>query len=309
VREILKNAGKRRTSGEYLSSPYVDASELIVGYKAILLDTGVSHFDLANYALARVERALEKLIRRSREDVAEVEMTTRQLLAHHRSLTSALLALTDFVFFVYSGSPRMSPAVKVARVCSSLLRFARSPGVPAHDRERVEMRVRDELMQQLRRAKGAMSPDAVTATLIDCVSDLGANYRIVESELADLCGFTRSSGKLRAPSTMNVLLLFSLLLHMKRSKSYRDLRKACEAWILEMQERALIDGELAVLNLNVLSCPFVGRSIREKIYSRYAPTTTSSVDRLVSGSRRWNIDWEGFDLYAALERKRMLEVY
>src|SRR6185312_12333752 len=127
--------------------------------------------------------------------------------------------------------------------------------------------------------------------------------------LADLCGFTRSGGKLREPSTMNVLLLFSLLLHMKRSKSYPELRQACEAWILQMQERPLIDGELALLNLNVLTCPFVSRSLREAIYTRYAVSTTASVDRLVAKSRRWNVDWETFDLYAALERKRMLEVY
>jgi hypothetical protein len=261
--------------------------------------------------LARVERSFEKILRRSGEDLGSVELSSQQLSKHHRAITSSLLALTDFVFFVYSGAPRMSPAVKVARVCSTLLRYARSEGVPAHDRERVEMRVRDELMQQLRRSKGSMSPDAVTATLIDCVSDLGANYAIREGELADLCGFTRSGGKLREPSTMNVLLLFSLLLHMKRSKAYPELRQACERWILQMQERSLIDGELSLLNLNVLTCPFVPRSIREEICARYAVTVTAAatVDRLVARSRRWNVDWESFDLYAALERKRMLEVY
>lgn len=314
ARQLIREATKPRDrdrDGVAVSRPYVDAGDLIVGYKAILLDTGVSHFELANYALARVERSFEKILRRSREDLGSVELSIQQLSKHHRAITSSLLALTDFVFFVYSGAPRMSPAVKVARVCSTLLRYARSEGVPAHDRERVEMRVRDELMQQLRRSKGSMNPDAVTATLIDCVSDLGANYAIREGELADLCGFTRSGGKLREPSTMNVLLLFSLLLHMKRSKAYPELRQACEEWILQMQERSLIDGELSLLNLNVLTCPFVPRSIRETICARYAvtETPTATVDRLVAKARRWNIDWETFDLYAALERKRMLEVY
>lgn len=314
ARQLIREATKPRDrdrDGVAVSRSYVDAGDLIVGYKAILLDTGVSHFELANYALARVERSFEKILRRSGEELGSAELSSQQLRKHHRAITSSLLALTDFVFFVYSGAPRMSPAVKVARVCSTLLRYARSEGVPAHDRERVEMRVRDELMQQLRRSKGSMNPDAVTATLIDCVSDLGANYAIREGELADLCGFTRSGGELREPSTMNVLLLFSLLLHMKRSKAYPELRQACEAWILRMQERSLIDGELSLLNLNVLTCPFVPRSIREEICARYAvtATATATVDRLVAKTRRWNVDWESFDLYAALERKRMLEVY
>lgn len=309
VREMLKRATKRKGKPSQALATYIDAGELIVEYKAILLDTGVSHFELANYALARVERAFEKTVLRSREASPNVQMTATEQIKSYRALTSALLALTDFVFFVYSGSPRMSPAVKVARVCSSLLRYSRSEGVPAHDRERVEMRVRDELMQQLRRSKGAMNPDAVTATLIDCVSDLGPRYSISERELADLCGFSDSDGEFCEPDTMNVLLLFSLLLHMQRSKAYPMLRRACETWILKMQSRPLTDGELAILNLNVLSCPFIRRSTREQIYARYASATTSSVDRMLSRSRRGNVDWESFDLYAALERKRMLEVY
>lgn len=309
VREMLKRATKRKGHSSGLSTSYIEADDLIVEYKAILLDTGVSHFELANYALARVERSFERTVLRSRESPTSVPMSAAERIRHYRALTSALLALTDFVFFVYSGSPRMSPAVKVARVCSALLRYSRSDNVPAHDRERVEMRVRDELMQQLRRSKGSMNPDAVTATLIDCVSDLGPRYRISEQELADLCGFTESDGQLREPDTMNILLLFSLLLHMQRSKSYPMLRRACETWILKMQERPLIDGELAILNLNALSCPFIRRSTREQIYARYALVTMSSVDRLLAKSRRWNVDWESFDLYAALERKRMLEVY
>lgn len=243
VRQMLKKATKRRlqTSGAFAT--YIDVGDLIVEYKAILLDTGVSHFEIANYALARVERSFEKTMLRSRKDIATASFTSSERIKHHRAVTSALLALADFVFFVYSGSPRMSPTVKVARVCSSLIRYSRAAEVPAHDRERVEMRVRDELMQQLRRSKGAMNPDAVTATLIDCVSDLGPRYRISERELADLCGFTEADGGLREPDTMNILLLFSLLLHMQRSKAYPRLRRSCEAWVLRMQERPLIDGE------------------------------------------------------------------
>ncbi|WP_172829013.1 antiviral reverse transcriptase Drt3b [Paraoerskovia marina] len=312
VRQLLRRATKRRNRNPSFSlapRPYIDAQQLIVGYKAILLDTGVSHFELANYALARVERSFEKILRQSRLDLGDLGLSHQQRSAYHRSLTSALLALTDFVFFIYSGCSLMNPAVKVARVCSLVLRYARSDEVPGHDRERVEMQVRNELMQQLRRSRGSMAPDAVTATLLDCVSDLGMSHSIPEDELADLCGFTRVKGRLRVPSTMNVLLLFSILLHVKQSRAYPDLRRACEDWIREMQNRPLIDGELALLNLNAITCPFISRPLREEIHNQYAAPTTASVDRLTAKGRRWNVDWESFDLYAALERKRMLEVY
>lgn len=311
VRTLIKRSTKRGTEdGETPTTPYVDASELIVGYKSILIDTGVSHLDLANYTLARVERALEKLVQRSQAETKATEITLSQVRSHQHQVTSALLALMDFVFFTYSGSPRMGPTVKVTRICSIVLQYARTQNIPAHDVERIEMHVRAEVLQQLRRSRGATTADAVTATLIDCISDLGSEHIIPESDLARICGFEQQPNEtLRPPSTMNVLILFSILLHMKRSGDYAKLRHACENWIVDMQEKPLIDGELAILNLNVVTCPYVSRAIRTKVIDRYLTFDEQTADRLTSPSRRGNVDWESFNLYSALERKRMLEVY
>ena len=293
-----------------LPRPYVDTAGLIVGYKSILLDTQVSHLDLANYALSRAERSIEKLIGSSQTNLDDApEVDGREKLAHLDSLTSALLGLLDFVFFAYSGAPRMSPAVKVARVTSSLLRFSRQSHVPAHDRERIEMRVRDELMQQLRRAKGDLAPDAVTATLIDCVSDLGPFYSIDEAELATLCGFSDREGALIPPRTMNALLLFSIVLHVGNSRNYRRLSQACERWVLELQKRSMRDSERAIVSLNMLGCRFVGRDTRVAILNAYGQSDAVVLDDITNQGLHWNIDWDGFDLYAALQKKRLYEVY
>lgn len=313
VVELLRKSAKRRDSDlpeHELPRPYVDTGRLIVGYKAILLDTQVSHFELANYALSRAERTLEKLIRSSQEHLdAEEGYTTRERLRHFDSTTSALLALLDFVFFAYSGAPRMSPAVKVARVTSTLLRFSRQDGVPAHDRERIEMRVRDELMQQLRRSQGDSSPDAVTATLIDCLSDLGSDHSMSQSELASFCGFRESGGIFEAPKTMNALLLFSIMLHVTDSHAFRQIRLACESWISSIQDRPLHDAELSIVNLNMLACPYLSRGTRSSILQRYGEVDAPLLDRLTHQSAHTNVDWNGFDLYAALQQKRLYEVY
>lgn len=311
--DLLRKTVKRRekaTQEGKLPRPYVDTAALIVGYKAILLDTGVSHFELANYALSRAERAAEKLIRSSQHRVGEVGDTNRRELAtHYRALTSALLGLLDFVFFAFSGAPRMSPAVKVARVTSSLLRLSRESGFPAHDRERVEMRIHDELMQQLRRSRGASSPDPVTATLIDCISDLGPTYAIEEGELAAFCGFQENDGELAPPATMNALLLFSIILHCKQAQTYPRLRQACEKWILGRMQLPIHHAERSIVALNVLTCPFVSHVTRAGVLSSYGCADSGAVARMARPQAKWNIDWEGFDLYAALQRKRLFEVY
>lgn len=291
-----------------LPEPFVDTASLIVGYKAILLDTGVSHFDLANYALLQCERQLERLLLSSRRNTTASPVSDREIRTHTNRLATALLYLLDFAFFVYSGAPRMSPAVKIARIVSTTLRFSREAGVAAHDRERLEMRIRSELEQQLRRSSRSDLPGVVTATLIDCLSDLGDTYRCTEAELADWCGFQRVGDGFGAPSSMNALVLFSILLHIKDRREYRRLRAECMRWAMATQNRAPTDGERALIALNLVHCPWVPPSVRSSILVSYgcsAAAAGSSTNAETPG----NIDWSGFDLYDALQAKRLYEVY
>lgn len=308
VREHVHSGEAQPDSAKELPDPFVQTASLIVGYKAILQDTGVSHFDLANYALLQCERQLERLLRSSRDHLERLSTNVREVRTHTSHLASALLYLLDFAFFVYSGAPRMSPAVKIARIVSTTLRFSRETGVAAHDRERLEMRIRSELVQQLRRSSRSEAPGVVTATLLDCLSDLGDRYRCTEDELAEWCRFEADDDSLTAPGSMNALLLFSLLLHIKDRRDYRRLRNACMSWALDTQKRAETDAERGLIALNLLACPWAPLTVRTSILNAYGFVATASTP----GGRQpayWNINWSGFDLYDALQSKRLYEVY
>lgn len=310
VRKALDLRGKEDDL-ERLPSPYVRAEQLIVGYKSILLDTGVSHFDLANFALARAERATEKLIKSSRagiESLPDAGLEKQQ--SHVHAMAGALIALLDFVFFAYSAAPRMSPAVKVARVVSTVLRFSRLAYVPAHERERLELRIREELLTQLIRARRSESPSAVTASLVDCLSDLGPHYRVSETELADVFSFEETpSGEFEPPRNMNALLLFSILMHIRDSSDYRELRTSCMKWAAKVQKRPATDGERSIISLNLLSCPFVDDATKTSILSAYKIVDPAAISAMKASRRDWNVNWASFDLYAALQQKRLYEVY
>jgi hypothetical protein len=309
IRDSIRKGDPEPGSGK-LPRPYVPTESLIVGYKEILLNTGVSHFDLANWALLQGERRLEKLIRKSQKHL-RADTPHEDAEGHFHTMTGALLALMDFSFFVYSGAPRMSPAVKVARIVSSVLRFSRQTGVAAHDRERVEMRVRQELTQQLRRSARSEEPNVVTATLLDCLTDLGPNYRASEEELAEWFRFPASDAGngYDVPDQLDALLLFSLILHTRDYGGYRLIRHTYLRWALEIQDRDQADTERALVSLNLLSCPWVDQATKTKILAAYNITSQPRRKRPHFADRGWNIDWTGFDLYSALQSKRLYEVY
>lgn len=310
-RSIDRDDSADKAESEKLPRPYVRSERLVTGYKAILLDTGVSHFDLANYALARTERAMEKLMQGSLRSVAPfVDSLGEEVQSHAHATTGALIAILDFAFFAFSGAPRMSPAVKLARIVSSALRYSRSSHIPVHERQRLEMRIREELTMQLTRAGRSETPSAVTATLVDCLSDLGEQYRLREDELAQIFRFTQvANSGLRSPKNMDAVLLFSLLLHIRSYGGYRSLRRACTDWIVALENRPMRDGERSLVTLNVLSCPFVDRATKTSLLRDWGVTRPDEVSAICDPRRQWNVNWNTFDLYAALQEKRLYEVY
>ncbi|MBD8466982.1 RNA-directed DNA polymerase [Plantibacter sp. CFBP 8798] len=293
-----------------LTRPKVNASKLVLKYKSTLLDTGVSHFDLANFSLAKVERLAEKIMRSSMNEVSSRPLVaTEEKHAHAESTVAALVSLLEFVFFAYSGAPRMTPAVKVARIVSSIMKYAALDYIPTHCREEVATRVRSAVLNQLRRSIRVESPSSTTATLLDCLSDLEPDLRLSEGDLIDVLGFHDIDETLRTPKGMNVLLLFSIYLHIRDSIGFERVRSACEAWMIGVSLRPMRDAERSIMILNMVSCPFLEPAFAASLLRDYTSTPAQAASAIRSGATYANVDWRGFDLYSALQRKRLYEVY
>jgi hypothetical protein len=108
---------------------------------------------------------------------------------------------------------------------------------------------------------------------------------------------------------MNVLIYFSLLMHIRNDSGYVDLRAACEKWAAEVGERPATDGERAILDLNLLTCPYVSLNEKSQLLGRHGVTDPMAMAAATSIVSNWNVDWRNFDLYSALQQKRLYEVY
>jgi hypothetical protein len=316
IDEHVSLGDKEKNPGS-LPRAYVDTAALIVGYKAILMDTGVSHFDLANYALARCERRMEALCRpalAAARDAADgkdevgSDISNEERSRHLHGVTTALIYMLDFSFFVYSGAPRMSPVVKLARIVSGALRFCRTLPVTFDDRERLESVIHRELSQQLIRTAEDSWPGPVTATLLDCMSDLGPQYSDRQDQVAAWCGFKPVGHEFRAPKHMNALLLFSMMLYMRDNMKYEELADACNDWIMDTQARDANDAERALIALNTVTCPWMPQSMKDEVLRSYGSRPTPG-KAVADDGEYWNVNWKGFDLYSALQSKRLYEVY
>ncbi|MCB7137446.1 antiviral reverse transcriptase Drt3b [Cellulosimicrobium marinum] len=309
VRKSVKR-GRGSAGKDALARPRADVERLSIGYKAVLIDTGVGHHELANYTLAQVEWAVERLIRFSQSEVERAAgMSPTERVEHVGAVVDALLGVMEFAFFAYSGAPRMSPTVKIARIMSSIVRFGREGFVLSHDRERIEAAAGSEVVAQMRRLAGS-DPDAVTATLLDCVSFLGSEHVLDEVTMIQLLGFREAGTRLEPPGSMNAFLLFSILMHTQGAQSYSSIVESSLRWATGLLEREPNDAERAIVSLNLLSCPFVDDELKQRVAGAYGVSSSSvSVSRFGSDGPLGNVSWTGFDLYDALQRKRLYEVY
>ena len=295
---------------EKLPRPYVKANKIIVSYKSLLVGTGVKHSDLASFALSNIEISIERLIKQAKDSWKKLDkFTNEERVKSARSVSGSLMALMEVSFFVYSGDPRMTPSVKIARIVSSVLQYCRSNNVPLHERERLEMGIREELVFQLMRSRGRNQTSVVTATLVDCLSDLGSQYSLSEEELAAFCGFSPDNDSFVPPVDMNAFMLFSMILHMKNSGEYARLRASCIRWIYEIQTRPINDAERSIVNLNLIACPFVDDRFKREIFGYYGYRGKGNLRGLFDRGLYGNIDWQRFNLYSALQEKRQHEVY
>ena len=319
VRRAIKKAVKlpkipepnSAQSGSKLPGARVRLQRLVLAYKEVLIDTGAGHRDLANFTLAKVERSIEKVVLSSRLAVETVHMGTPPLEveSHFSETTSALLALLDFSFFVYSGSPRVSPGIKIARIVSTSSRFARTPGLRATDRERLERKVAKEIITQLRRRSESEQPGVETCTLIDCLTDLGPTYRLTEPDLAESFGVQLLQRAETVPDQFNALQLFSILAHIGLSPEYTALHTCLEVWVRGQLEKPSKDSQRSILILNLVDCPFISDQLRLELLSGIEPGASVHASSVRSFLKKVNVDWSGFDLYSSLQQKRLYEVY
>lgn len=317
VRDLLKSTvdvGKPIPVGDAMRGTRLPASSasadrLTVGYKAILIDTGAGHDDLANYTLARLERRLETVARRAREVRTSVTTGTshREIERFERETLRTVLALLEFGFFVYAGAPRMSPGIKLARVTTTTLRLARELDLDEVHLERVERAIRRGLTTQLARFRDADLSGMEAATLLDCLTDLGEQHTLDELQLVEVLGFTKGPrGELSPPMTLNVVSVFCALRHIGDRDGYDSFRNSVNTWLSALAQRPLEDAERALAALNLVSCPYVPDEIKSALLGAIPGRERSAAIR---EPRALNVEWEKFDLYEALQRKRLFEVY
>ena len=294
-------------------SIYINSNRLITAFKIIIKSCGVAYKDMLNYTMSIVERKCERVLK-------DFEMVASEFQSY-RQLVRALTGILEFVFFIYSVSPRVNTTIRLCRILRVINSFLKSKEEIHELMQLVHKQIYDNICFILKKNRSEEQTQVETLYLLIALSELGRDYWLEQNVLAEYLGVSLVSDKNMALS-VNSLNYFSItvaLFYMRDKIRYNDLRRHLVNVALEKirkrSETCTKDAELVFLLFDLVSCPYIENMNKLKALEMFGICDTSLASDIVQyigtqgKPQMWFTNWLSFDFGKELDAKLGHEVY
>lgn len=314
IKFTLEVIGPEEAEGQkYKGSIYVNSNSMITSFKTIIKTCNVAYKDMLNYTLSIIERKCEKIL----VNYLKVEPDDRSQL----QLVSALSAIMEFVFFIYSVSPRVNTTIRLCRILRILISFLKAGHLTHEQVQLLYKQAYDNICFTLKKNRHDEHTQVETLYLLIALSELGKEYWLEENVLGDYLGVTDSDGNITEKSSrsLNYFSITVALFYMRDKVRYNKLR-ACviDIAIGQIQNRSKTcqkDTELVLLLFDLIACPYISADRKIEALSVFRVTDTTLANEIIAfsshggGPQLWFTNWLDFDFGKELDAKRSQEVY
>lgn len=338
---IISNIDSTRTqkSIDDNSHLYLRANDFNQRFKAILKETEVEGKDVLNYTLARIGRKLELALKKFDQTFKCLSMALNdntlsylhQSCVHakqkkEKMLNNFLLELLDSVFFLYSDNKRINTTLKVLNILNLIIITLDNPYIINGDkidrfsdyiRDNIFKKIQDEIMLVFQTSKMDENTQLETLYFLIIMRSLRSKYNISPSKLQDYLGISHElNGTLKYYPQLNGLSMIILLYFFGNSQQYKMMKIELIKQIISKVKatpKALrrISSELVLLTLDVITCPYIGVSSKQKICSKMeiTPKQFTEIEKYMKQQKFMFTKWTGIDITKELNAKISQEVY
>ncbi|MGQ4543218.1 RNA-directed DNA polymerase [Dermabacteraceae bacterium P13088] len=247
---LSESIEKRLNSGKFTSK------DMILDYKSVLIDTGVNASSVASYYLSELMRRIRLWVKSNSSEKC--------------SFLHASLEIIDVLFFVYSGAPCASHAIKLVNSIRTLyLMLADKDGVrPNNNQERLlsasdiyllEAKIARELRSQLCSRRDEESFGLHTLLLLQCLIAVSEVNGVSAEYLRELLKRRRTS--VEELDAFGVLVFLSTFAYQKTLSSdfKEELIGRAEEIISMGKHDSKYHTQRAILRLSLPSMPTLKR--------------------------------------------------
>lgn len=311
----------------------------ITQYKILIKESNVDYKDVLNYSLALLSNIIERNLIIFEEvfldykgkiklSAIKEKAVINKLDKVEDSFTSHIVNFIDFVFFIYSVSPRVNSTIKISHILSKILIFYKLKYkaenefiITTNNRNRVFKKILDEASLIIKKNSINEYAQIETFYLLTVIRELDRDFRIPEVRLETFIGLDNDKGKI-PDKHLNYFSIVVLLFYIGHSKKYPKIKVTLNTYIENYirsfpVEKRSKSSELTHLILDLLACPYITDIFKIKIYSIYKNYSTTkeilSARKVVYFHKKnikyWFTKWERFKLAKELEYKKSQEVY
>lgn len=320
---------------------YFDSNKLATKYKLIIKESQIDYKDVLNYSLAvlinKIERSLlnfERVIKDYliKQNKGELSKSDCLLIGKvEESFALHIERFIDFVFFIYSVSPRVNSTIKTSHILSKIIKFYKEKEdnrflYSQNCREQVFKKILDESSFILNKNTLNEYAQVESLYLLTVLRDLGKEYRLPEQLIAKFVNADYKNDVLNIKTgTLNYFSIVVSFFYIGHSEKYPTLKKALidytfnyiNSYPLEKRGKS---SEIAHLILDLFACPFLDSKFKKKILTLYRNNVTykeikqtmidaAKIIEFHKEHKYWFTKWERLNLVKELESKKSQEVY
>jgi len=300
----ISNEEEDEGNAEKDGNIYVSSNRLITKFKIIVKQSNVAYKDILNFTFSVLHKKIIKIL----IDYEEIINKRNK----ERTLVKAILEVLDFIFFLFSVSPRVNTAIKVSKILTVLIKLLRKGGFVNRDyKDLVFKKIYDNICFLLNKYKTSIHFSIESLYFLVLLKELGKEYWLDKEALAEYLRWDIIDGTVSINRDLNYFEIIVILFYIENKVRYNNLKSALEEHIINkytgINNREFeISTELSMLTLDLMTCPFLDNVFKEKLLSFYGVTDISTI----SGFRsRWFVKWKGFNFENELESKLGQEVY
>lgn len=323
---------------------YLNPDNLITQYKILIKETSVDYKDVLNYSLALLNNILERNLVISEEvyidyrlKIKTNEITDKTVVNKldkiEDELTSHMINFIDFVFFIYSVSPRVNSTIKTCHILSKIITFYKlkyktTPKefiLSTNNRNRIFKKILDESSLIIKKNSISEYAQMETLYLLTVIRELDKEFRIPEVRLEKFIGYDNEKNE-TPDCKLNYFSIVVLLFYLGHSKKYDKIKVALKVYIENYIKSFPIEkrsksSELTHPMLDLIACPFLSKQNKRKFFAIFKDSKNineskknfKTLDGILNFQKRHMkygfTKWERFNLAKELEYKKSQEVY
>jgi len=289
----------------------------------------IEYKSILNYAFAIVDRKVFKLLKQfDKAKFANKEKENN----FKKVLVKNLVEILDFIFFLYSVSPRVNTTIRLSSIVTKLVKYIKGKK-GANKKNYFNNDLQDFLLKKIfddvnlilnnNKIRNNGYTQIETLYLLVILNELGREYRLDKSTLEKYLNIIierDNSAEVNEnyifPYNYSYWTISVVLFYIGNKKRYDTLKEKLKEHIISIlqeirKDKLRSNAQYTIMLFDLIVCPYLDDNFKSNILSLFIDNGTNKLKLIekIKEQKNWFTQWYDFDLDRELNTKRSQEVY